>query len=68
MGQKMLLLGKEMKVRMDTLNCIAYDIFVIAKGESYVSIKDTQKREYKNFKKLAPGEHFGVTITNSKII
>ena len=24
-----------------------------------MSIKDTQKREHKNFKKLVPGDHFG---------
>jgi len=42
----------------------SYDIFFIAKGDNFVSIKDTQKEEegYKNFKKLVPGEHFGVSL------
>ena len=37
----------------------SYDIFFIAKGDNFVSIKDTQKKEYPNFKKLVPGDHFG---------
>ncbi len=35
------------------------DIYFIAKGDNFVTIKDTQKKEYKNFKKLVPGDHFG---------
>ena len=34
-------------------------MYFIAKGDNYVTIKDTQKRENKNFKKLVPGDHFG---------
>lgn len=31
----------------------------MAKGDSFVSIKDTRTKEHKNFKKLMPGDHFG---------
>lgn len=52
---------KEKNVRASP-DFAAYDIFFIAKGDNFVSIKDTQKEEegYKNFKKLVPGDHFGV--------
>ena len=39
-----------------------FDIYFIAKGDNFVTIRDTQKKEYKNFKKLVPGDHFGVRI------
>jgi len=54
--------GEECKLSL--LSITAYDIFFIAKGDNFVSIKDTQKEEegYKNFKKLVPGEHFGVSL------
>ena len=41
-------------------------MFFIAKGNSYVSIRESQKKEYKNFKKLKPGQHFGVRVAFSK--
>ena len=48
-----------MKVSFIILNSLAFDIYFIAKGDTFVSIRDTHKKEFKNFKKLLPGEHFG---------
>lgn len=35
------------------------DIYFIAKGSAAVSITDTQKLAYENFRNLYPGDHFG---------
>lgn len=35
------------------------DMYFVAKGDSFVSVKDTRTKEHKNFKKLVPGDHFG---------
>lgn len=35
------------------------DIYFIAKGSASVSIQDTQKNDYEDFRSLYPGDHFG---------